>query len=93
MHKLKEPNPLNLFKIRQLDKPPQHFEYLVVPMQYNLETAIIKWIEMHMKHRFYVGKTLTVNSESKVAPLLKIGFEDPKELSYFTLACPHLKYK
>ena len=27
-----------------------------------------------------------------IAKVLKIGFENPKELSYFTLACPYLKY-
>ena len=27
-----------------------------------------------------------------IAKVLKIGFEDAKELSYFTLACPYLKY-
>ena len=74
MHKLKDPNPLNLFKIRKLEKPPMHFEYITVPLHYNLEFAIIKWIEMHMKHRFYVGKTLDINSEGKVSSLLKIGF-------------------
>jgi len=91
-HNLKEPNPLNIFKIRQLEKPPVHFEYVNIPMSYNLEHAIAKWIEANMKHRFYVGKTLDLR-EDKVSVLLKIGFEDPKELSYFTLACPHLKYK
>jgi hypothetical protein len=46
-----------------------------------------------MKHRFYIGRTLDIDSEDKVVPFLRIGFEEPKELSYFTLACPHLKYK
>jgi len=93
VHKLKEPNPLNLFKIRKLGKPPVHFEYITIPMQYNLEEAISKWIQLHMKHRYYIGKTLDLDSADKIAVLLKIGFEEPKELSYFTLACPHLKYK
>ena len=91
-HNLKEPNPLNIFKIRQLEKPPVHFEYVTIPMSYNLEHAIAKWIELNMKHRFYIGKTLDLR-EDKVSILLKVGFEEPKELSYFTLACPHLKYK
>ena len=92
-HTLKEPNPLNFFGIRQLKKPPRHFEYITIHVHYNVESAIAKWIEMHMKHRFYVGKTIGMNHEDKLSVFLKIGFEDPKELSYFTLACPHLKYK
>jgi len=93
MHSLKDPNPLNLFKIRQLKKPPVHFEYIVIPMLYNFETAIKQWIDNNMKHRYYIGKTVGLDSNDKVSVLLRIGFEEPKELSYFTLACPHLKYK
>lgn len=55
--------------------------------------GISKWIEDHLKSRFYVGKDVFVNNDNKILECLKIGFEDPKELSYFTLACPHLKYK
>ena len=92
MVNLKEPNPLNFFEIRQLKVPPGHFEYIILPMRYNLEDALIRWIEDHLKGRFYVGKTLAVISNKQIETCLKIGFEDPKEISYFTLACPHLKY-
>ena len=91
--KLKTPNALNLFGIRRVEKAPQHFEYLTVPITYNTDASIAKWIETHMKHRFYIGRTLDIDSEDRVVPFLRIGFEEPKELSYFTLACPHLKYK
>lgn len=57
-------------------------------MKYNLEKSIIDWIEDKLNGRFYVGKT--INESNTIG--LKIGFEDAKELSYFTLACPHLKY-
>lgn len=38
---------------------------------------------------------MVVKSEddiSKVTKVIRIGFEDKKELSFFTLACPLLKY-
>lgn len=92
MAKLKEPNPLNFFEIRQLKVPPGHFELIMLPMRYNIEEALVRWIEENLKGRFYVGKSLNIDSNNQVATCLKIGFEDPKELSYFTLACPHLKY-
>lgn len=86
-----EPNPLNFFDIRRLSCPPEHFEYLNIPIKYNLEDAVAKWIVDHLKNRFYLGKTVAlVNDE--IQPVIQIGFEDPKELSYFSLACPYLKY-
>jgi hypothetical protein len=30
--------------------------------------------------------------DGKITSMVKVGFEDPKELSFFMLACPHLKY-
>lgn len=62
-------------------------------MRYNLENSIIKWINLHQKGRFYVGKSIGINRQNAVENVIKVGFEDPKELSYFTLACPYLKYK
>ena len=92
MVNLKEPNPLNFFELRKLKVPPGHFEYITLPMKYNLEDALIRWIEEHLKGRYYVGKTLSTDSSKQITTYLKVGFEDPKEISYFTLACPHLKY-
>ena len=86
-HKIKDPNPLNLFGIRRLSAPARHLEYITFPLQYNLEEAVVRWIEDNLKGRYYLDKTLETKSVN-----LKIGFEDPKELSYFNLACPHLKY-
>jgi hypothetical protein len=92
MVKLKEPNPLNFFDLRQLKVPPEHFEYVSIQMNYNIQDIIAKWIIDHQKGRFYVGKSVEVDSSNQIVTLLRIGFEDHKELSYFTLACPYLKY-
>ena len=90
MHK--EPNALNLFDIRKLKVPPRHFEYINIPMRYNLEDALTRWVEENLKGRFYIGKSLGIDNNNQVTTVFKVGFENPKELSYFTLACPHLKY-
>lgn len=93
--KLKEPNSLNFFNLRKLKVPPSHFEFIVLPMTYNLEDALSKWIRDHLKGRYYLGKTLSIRNQennSSITTCIKVGFENPKELSYFTLACPHLKY-
>lgn len=93
--KLKEPNALNFFNLRKLKVPAAHFEFIVIPMTYNIEDALSRWIVEHLKGRYYVGKALSIknqNTGNQITTCIKVGFEDPKELSYFTLACPHLKY-
>ena len=93
MLKTKEPNPLNLFEIRRLKVPSPHCDYIKLPLKYNLEQSLIKWITENLKGRFYVGKSMTLREEGGAETVCKVGFEDAKELSYFTLACPLLKYK
>ena len=93
-HKLDTPNPLNFFGVRQVRVPPPHFEVMNIQMnRYNLEDSIAKWITKNLKSRFYVGKITNLDISNQYVQTLQIGFEDPKELSYFSLACPHLKYK
>lgn len=90
--KLKKPNALDFYGLRQPQNAPRHFEYINIPIQYNLENTIKRWIVSHLKGRFFVGKTAIFTKNNKIEEYLQIGFEDSKELSYFTLACPHLKY-
>lgn len=87
-----KPNPLNFLDIRRLEKPPEHFEYITLPIKYNLEMVLSKWITDNLKNRFYIGKTVCVDEENNLKSVLQIGFEEPRELSYFTLACPYLKF-
>jgi len=90
--KIKKPNHLDFWNIRQPQSAPPHFDYINIPVQYNLQETITRWIQLHLKGRFYVGKACGLDKEKKITEYLHIGFEDAKELSYFTLACPHLKY-
>ena len=96
MIKKKTPNPLEFFDLRKADYLPPHFEVVTTPTMYNLEESISKWIRDNLKGRYYVGKGVNIledNIVNNIATVLKVGFEDPKEASYFMLACPHLKYK
>ena len=78
--------------MRRPASPPPHFEYISIPLRYNLQESISKWIYDNLNGRYYVGSTINTNSSNHLEKQLKVGFENPKELSYFTLACPHLKY-
>tara|TARA_B110000902_G_scaffold209619_1_gene239461 strand:- start:1734 stop:2015 length:282 start_codon:yes stop_codon:yes gene_type:complete len=93
MIKNRIPNPLNVFEVRQVKSALPHFEYVNLPMKYNLEESLIKWINQHLKNRFYAGKNVTLDEHNSLVQVLTVGFEETKDMSYFMLACPHLKYK
>ena len=91
---LKDPNPLNFYNARQLSVLPPHFQSIDINIQlYNLEDTICRWILTSLKGRFYCARSISLSSDNQLRQTIKVGFEEPKELSYFTLACPHLKYK
>jgi hypothetical protein len=93
MIKNKKINSLNVFEVRKVKSAPPHFEYVNLPMKYNLEESLVKWIKQNLKHRFYTGKNVSLDSDNKLIQVLTVGFEETKDMSYFMLACPHLKYK
>lgn len=88
----KSPNPLNVLEMRRVRSAPPHFDYLTFPLFYNLEESVIKWINQNLSSRFYVGRSVDLDKNNKIVYVLKIGFEESKEASYFMLACPILKY-
>ena len=83
-------NPLRVFDVRRVEFCPPYFETTVFPLRYNVKEAISEWIEDNLSGRYYVGKTVT--GHKTINSNVKIGFENNSELSYFLLACPHLKY-
>ena len=90
---MKNPNVLKFFDMNRFEIPPTYLEYITIPThEYkNLASEIVEWIEANCKSRYFAGVVTGVSSENKISNFIKIGFENPKELSYFTLACPHLK--
>lgn len=87
-----EPNPLNVFEVRRVKAAPPHFEYVNIPMKYNLEQSLTNWIERNLKNRFYIGRNVSLDDTNKLIQVITVGFEETKDMSYFMLACPHLKY-
>ena len=83
----------NFFKLRRLEYEAPHLSTIDLPVVYNMEKAVCKWIEEHLKKRYFCNRCVGLTSNNKIEDILRVGFEDPKELSYFVLACPHLKYK
>lgn len=84
-------NPLNVLGCREVPTPPPHFYYISLDVKYNIVSSIQEWIYNTLKYRFYINESLElVNNQFQIR--IKIGFEDPKEASFFLLACPLLKY-
>ena len=83
----------DFFEIRRLSYEPSHLATIDLSHTYNMEPAISKWIDTNLKKRYFLKKVIGLTKENKIETVLRAGFEDPKELSYFVLACPLLKYK
>jgi hypothetical protein len=90
--KLKDPNALDVLGIRRVNFCPPHFANITVAKRYNLEQAICDWITESLNGRFFFGNSIILDDDNNVTPVYQIGFESSKELSFFMLACPHLKY-
>jgi hypothetical protein len=84
-------NPLNVLSAREVSDPPPHFHYLYVDLRYNIINSIKQWIYENLRNRFYLGECLQL-VDNQFSVRIKIGFEEPKDASFFLLACPHLKY-
>jgi hypothetical protein len=83
-------NPLNVLDCREVQNPPPYFHYIHIDLKYHIFSPIREWIHQNLKNRFYIGESLQLE-DNQFKIKIKIGFEEPKEVSFFLLACPHLK--
>ena len=85
------PNPLNYFKVRRVEFAPPHFTFFTVnqfmPRQVNV---IADWIEDNLSGRFYIGQGIMLDKTNTIVYNTRIGFENEKELTFFTIACPYI---
>lgn len=91
MQSLEKINPLNVLGCREVSDPPPHFHYLFIDLKYNIITPVRQWIYENLSNRFYLGECLQLTN-NQFTVRFKIGFEEPKDASFFLLACPLLKY-
>jgi hypothetical protein len=88
---LEKINPLNVLGCREVSDPPPHFHYIFIDLKYNIIGSVKEWIYENLTNRFYLGESLQLDN-NQFTVRIKIGFEEPKEASFFLLACPLLKY-
>ena len=86
-----KPNPLNYFNLRRVEFACPHFKYTSIE-KYNpsLVRSIDSWIKKNLNNRYYVGQGIALDNNNTIVYVTRIGFESEKELSFFTIACPHL---
>lgn len=89
-----KPNPLNYFDMRRVEFAAPHFKYTTLD-KYNpsLIKNINSWIRYNLNNRYYIGQSIGLDSANAITYTTKIGFESEKELSFFTIACPHLQQR
>jgi hypothetical protein len=87
-----KPNSLNYFNIRRVDFACPHFKYTTIerynPAQIRLFDT---WIKKNLNNRYYIGQGIALDNTNTIVYTTRIGFESEKELSFFTIACPHLQ--
>jgi hypothetical protein len=71
---------------------PPNFSVTNIKKSYNLELAICNWIQMNLSGRYFLGNNISLNEKNEIQQIYTVGFETSKELSFFMLACPYLKY-
>lgn len=83
-------NPIDVLKQRKLKTIPPHFSKMRIS-----ETEIFEgledWVKIRLKGRYYIAKKPSIDNTGNLKSTFFIGFEDQKELTYFMLACPHLR--
>jgi hypothetical protein len=86
-----KPNQLNYFDLRKVDFACPHFKYTTIDKYNpNLIRQLNRWIKQNLNHRYYIGQGIELDNNNTIIYNTTIGFENEKELSFFTIACPHL---
>ena len=75
-----KPNPLNFFEMRSVNFACPHFKFFTLnKFQPALLKNINDWIEYNLNGRYYIGRTIGLDSSNNIIYGIKIGFENEKE--------------
>jgi hypothetical protein len=87
-----KPNPLNYFEIRRVEFAAPHFKYAVLEKHTPTYVKLVNdWIYHNLNNRYYIGQDLALDHTNTIVYTTRIGFESEKDLTFFTIACPHLQ--
>lgn len=81
-------NPLNVLGLRKLEWIPEHFTTMSIT---GLDCDnISSWIYSNLNGRYAISRSLKLDQNNKMIETQDLGFEDPAEITMFSLACPYL---
>lgn len=84
-------NPIDVLKQRELKTLPPHFSKIKISDADMFDGKIESWILTKLKGRYCILRTPAIDNDGNLKSSTFVGFEDQKELTYFMLACPHLR--
>lgn len=84
-------NPIDVLNRRELTTLPVHFTKIKVSESDLFDNRIKQWIQTKLKGRFCIVKSPTIDQSGSLKSATFVAFEEQKELTYFMLACPHLR--
>lgn len=77
--------------MRRVEYAPPHFKYFTIN-KYNppLLKFLNDWIMDNLNSRYYIGQGIMLDNTNTIVYNTRIGFESEKEITFFTIACPHI---
>lgn len=85
-----EPNALSTLGLRKLPFVPAHFASCIITGNSDIQ-ILDHWIGYNLNSRYAIKKSYTINDNNLMVEGVEIGFEDPSEITFFMLGCPHIK--
>lgn len=84
-------NPLEVLQKRSLSFIPPHFAKVKVTQNELGFGGLESWVKTRLKGRYAIRDMPSIDKEGHLKTATFVAFEDQKELTYFMLACPHLR--
>jgi hypothetical protein len=87
-------NPLEVLNKRSLSHIPPHFAKLKIEdgNRFLVSTNTMEsWVRTRLRGRYAIAKLPSIDKDGHLKTATFVAFEDQKELTYFMLACPHLR--
>ena len=86
-------NPLNIIKKRKLTSVPPSFLKVQINDFDLFDDDQENWIISRLRGRYSIVKLPFIDENGGLKLANFVGFEDHKEITYFTLACPYFRRK
>jgi len=85
-------NPIDVLKKREMKFIPPHFSKMKIEnAEFMFDNSIKTWIQTKLRGRYCIKRAPSIDQEDHLKSATFVAFEEQKELTYFMLACPHLR--